>query len=131
MRTLRVSNVVEAQVTDQKSERPEDFELAAFWKEWCQGEEQNQPSYLVVARVAFELVPWLSQFFGESIRDQVDKAGPPDAEGWLTLTLPFESLDEARRRILGFGRAVEVLEPVALRNSVIDFARQIVELYAG
>jgi predicted DNA-binding transcriptional regulator YafY len=130
MRTLRVSNVVDARIADQKSERPEDFNLAFFWQEWCRGEEQNQPSYPVVARVAPELTPWLPQFFGESIREQIHAAGPLDTDGWFTLTLPFESLDEARRRILGFGRAVEVLEPVALRNTVVDFARQIVELYA-
>jgi predicted DNA-binding transcriptional regulator YafY len=35
-----------------------------------------------------------------------------------------------RGGILGFGRAAEVLEPEALRLSVIDFARQIVEFYA-
>jgi predicted DNA-binding transcriptional regulator YafY len=49
--------------------------------------------------------------------------------GWLTVTLPFESLHEARERLLGFGGAVEVVEPVALRESVVDFGRQIVARY--
>ena len=130
VRTLGVSGVVEARLTDEVCEWPPGFDLAAFWQAWCEGVEQNQPSYQVTARVAPELAPWLSQFFGESIRDEVARAGLPDEEGWLTLTLPFETLDEARWRILGFGRAVEVLEPVALRNTVVDFARQIVDLYA-
>jgi len=47
------------------------------------------------------------------------------------LTLPFETLEDARERILGFGRAVEVLEPVALRKSVLDFAAQVVVLYTA
>jgi predicted DNA-binding transcriptional regulator YafY len=129
LRTLRVSGVVGARLIEEECERPPDFDLAAFWQEWCKGVEQNQPSYPVTARVAPGLVPWLSQFFGESIRDEVARAGPPDEEEWLTVRLPFETLDEARRRILGFGRAVEVLEPVALRNTIVDFARQIVDLY--
>jgi len=43
--------------------------------------------------------------------------------------LSFESFEAARDRILGFGRGVEVLEPVALRKSVLDFAEQIISLY--
>ena len=56
--------------------------------------------------------------------------GPPDAAGWLTLQLAFESLEAARTRILGFGRGVEVLAPYALRRSIQDYAEQIVALYA-
>lgn len=129
VRTLRVSSVVEARVTDEASERPPDFCLADYWRLWCERVKENQASYPVVARVAPQLVPWLSQLFGDSVSDEVARAGAPDEEGWLILTLPFETLDEARRRILGFGRAVEVLEPQALRESVADFARQILDLY--
>jgi predicted DNA-binding transcriptional regulator YafY len=57
------------------------------------------------------------------------QASPPDAEGWITLTLPFETAWAARERILGFGGAVEVLEPEPLRKSVIDYAMQIVTFY--
>jgi hypothetical protein len=53
----------------------------------------------------------------------------PDADGWLTLTLTFESLFAARERLLPFGAAVEVLSPLPLRLSLADFATQIVALY--
>jgi hypothetical protein len=43
----------------------------------------------------------------------------------------FETFWSARNIILSLGRAVEVLEPIALRRTVIDFARQIVDLYQG
>jgi predicted DNA-binding transcriptional regulator YafY len=71
----------------------------------------------------------LPLYFGERIHEALAQAGPPDAEGWVTLTLSFETAEAARGRILGLGRAVEVLEPEALRQSVIDFARQIVAFY--
>ena len=58
------------------------------------------------------------------------RAGPPDAQGWVTLQLPFESLEAAWARILGFGRGVEVVGPYALRRSIQDYAEQIVALYA-
>ncbi len=125
----RVSRVLDARITDEYFERPADFDLATFWKTWCAEHEENRPYYPVTARVSPALIPYLTQYFGERIRDEIAQAGPPDAEGWITLTLPFETIWDARERILGFGGAVEVLEPEALRKSVIDFATQIVAFY--
>jgi predicted DNA-binding transcriptional regulator YafY len=104
--------------------------LVDFWEGWCAEYEANRPTYTVTARVAPDLVDLLPMYLGERVRDVVADAGPADAEGWIRLTLPFESLEAARGSILGMGRAIEVLEPRALRNSVADFAAQIVELYS-
>jgi predicted DNA-binding transcriptional regulator YafY len=128
MRAYRVSRISEARLLDETFERPPDFDLAAFWKAWC-AEYENRAHYPVTARVAPNFVRFLPRYFGDGIREQVAQAGPPDAQGWITLTLPFERLEDARERILGFGGAVEVLEPLALRLSVLDFATQIVALY--
>jgi predicted DNA-binding transcriptional regulator YafY len=129
LRAYRVSRISEARLLNETFERAPDFDLAAFWKAWCAEYEENRTHYLVTARVAPDFVRFLPLYFGDGIRAQVAQAGPPDAQGWITLTLPFERLEEARERILGFGRAVEVLEPLALRLSVLDFATQIVALY--
>jgi predicted DNA-binding transcriptional regulator YafY len=129
VRVHRVSRVLDARITDARFERPPGFDLAAFWEDWC-ARYESRPSYPVTARVSPDLVPFLPLYFGDRIRDTVAQAGPPDAQGWIVLTLPFERLEAARERILGFGRAVEVLEPQALRQSVIDFATQIVAFYA-
>jgi len=80
-------------------------------------------------KVSPELARWLPAILGDSVREAVE-AAPADDAGWLTLTLPFESLEAARSRLLGWGGAVEVLEPEALRRSVADFAEQIVARYA-
>ncbi len=130
LRVLRVSRVVDARLLDDGFERPADFDLAAFWRGWCADVEENRPSYPVALRVAPQLVPWLPRVFGEQGREAQRHAGPADTEGWIPLTVVFESLEDARTQILGLGRAVEVLEPLALRESVLDFARQIVGLYA-
>ena len=122
--------MLDARITNEYFERPTDFDLAAFWKAWCAAYEENRPHYAVTVRVAPALIHYLPQYFGERIRDTIAQAEPPDAEGWITLTLPFETMWDARERILGFGKAVEVLEPEPLRKSVIDFATQIVTFYA-
>jgi predicted DNA-binding transcriptional regulator YafY len=51
------------------------------------------------------------------------------AGGWIQLELVFESFFDARNRILGFGRGVEVLAPRALQRSVLDYAEQVIALY--
>jgi predicted DNA-binding transcriptional regulator YafY len=129
LRVYRVSRVLGATVADETFERSADFDLAAFWRTWCVEVEENRPQYPVAVRVAPDFVAWLPYHFGAQIRDQIAGAGPPDVEGWITLTLPFETLEDARERILGFGRALEVLSPQALRNSVLDYATQILSLY--
>lgn len=129
IRVHRVSRLLDARLSGEIFERPSDFVLAAFWETWCMEVERNGSFYSVVVRVAPNSVDWLPGYFGERIRAEIAQAGPPDEEGWITLELRFENLWAARDRLLGFGRAVEVLEPEALRLSMLDFARQIVDLY--
>lgn len=83
------------------------------------------------ARVAPGLLPHLPTYFGDAIRATIEAAGPPDAEGWRTLDLPFETFPAARTRLLSFGGAVEVLAPRPLRYSIHDFATQIIALYGS
>jgi predicted DNA-binding transcriptional regulator YafY len=131
IRVLRVSHVLDARIAGETFERPADWDLPVFWKAWCAGVEGRRPSYPARVRVAPEFVPWLPGLFGEQIRDEIAQAGPPDTQGWLRLTLPFETLEDARARLLAFGGAVEVLEPRALRDSVQDYAHRIMDLYAA
>ncbi len=131
VRVYRASRILDASLLDEPCLRPTDFDLLAFWQEWCTAAEENRPVYPVSARVSPDFVSWLPYYFGEAIGEEIARAGPPDADGWVIVTLPFESLEGARDRILSFGRAVEVLAPVALRRSVLDHAAQTVSLYTG
>jgi predicted DNA-binding transcriptional regulator YafY len=128
-RAYRVSHILEAHLAPERFERRPDFDLAAFWETWSTEFEANRPYYPVVVRVSPGLIPLLPLYFGDPLREQIAQTAPPDADGWITVTLPFERFETARDRILGFGRAVEVLEPEALRLSVIDYAQQIVAFY--
>ncbi len=126
---VRVADLLGAERLPATFSRPPDFDLAAFWQAWC-AEVQPQARFTVRVRAAPDLVKDLPRFFGESLRAQIERAAP-DGQGWVELTLAFEDFFSARERILGFGRAVEVLDPLPLRESVADFAAQIVSLYQG
>jgi predicted DNA-binding transcriptional regulator YafY len=129
LRVLRVSQILEAQVLAQGFNRPSGFDLLEFWEGWCKDYELNRPSYPVTLRVVPDLVPFLARIFGDYARDRSEQK-QPDKFGRITLRLQFETLEAARGQILGLGKAVEVLEPLALRYSVLDFAEQVVNLYS-
>jgi predicted DNA-binding transcriptional regulator YafY len=129
MRVQRVSQLLEARLSADPGHRPADLDLAAFWRDWCAERERSHTLYAVTVRVAPHFLPALVHYLGEPIRERIAQAGPPDAEGWTRLELAFESLEAARDRLLDFGSGVEVLEPYALRRSLLDVAEQIVELY--
>jgi len=45
------------------------------------------------------------------------------------VNLEFESFEQAQSLLLGYGGAVEVQAPDALRLSIADFGRQIASVY--
>jgi hypothetical protein len=122
--------VLDARLLDDACERPADFDLVAFWQEWCAAAEEHRSTYPVTVRVSPEFAPWLPHYVGQALGEGDALAGPLDTEGWVTVILQFESLEEARDRLLTCGRGVEVLAPVALRHSVLDHALQTVSLYS-
>ncbi len=121
-----VSHIREARLTEEVFDRPADFDLAAFWDAWCERRVKNRSSYPVIAQVAVGFFPVLVREFGDRVQQ---RAEPTDTEGWVPVTLYFDTLFEARDRILGYGRAVKVIEPRALRLSLMDFAAQVSALY--
>jgi predicted DNA-binding transcriptional regulator YafY len=134
LHVIRVSQIVEALILAESFAYPEDFDLPQFWSAWCAAAERNRPAYLVVIRVAPGLAEHLpAALTRRSLGMHVTGVNKddlyPDEQGWRRLELKFESFEEARSQLLAYGRAVEVLEPQALRLSLVDFAQQIVNFY--
>ncbi|UCF60532.1 MAG: YafY family transcriptional regulator [Anaerolineaceae bacterium] len=129
IRVYRISRILDVKILDDNFERSEDFELADFWKAWCSDAEESHPRYSVKARISNELLPYIRTYFSDLLIDIDEKT--ESHEEWIETNLHFETFEAARNRILGFGRAIEVLKPDALRLSVIDFASQIVDHYSG
>jgi predicted DNA-binding transcriptional regulator YafY len=123
-----VAQIVEAQILPDVFTRPPEFQLGPFWEKWCH-EYESQPPFCARVRVAPEALSMLGEYVGDRARQSIDRSQVPAADGWITLDLSFESFIAARTRLLGLGRAVEVLEPESLRTSLIDFAEQIIKFY--
>jgi predicted DNA-binding transcriptional regulator YafY len=129
LRVQRVDGLLEVEPTGETFTRPDDFALEAFWRAWCAAREQQSRLYTVTVRVAPHFLPWLPHFIGDAVDERPGKSGIEDEDGWTRIQLSFESLDAARERLLGCGAGVEVLEPLALRWSLLDVAQQVAALY--
>ncbi len=125
----RVSKIRKAQLEAEQFSRQKDFDLAAFWQTWCQSFEAQRAQYPVKIRVAPQFVDQLPYYFGEAVLEKLSPVDTKDPDTWLELTLSFESLEEARRKLLELGGVVEVVTPVPLRLSLADYAMQIVKIY--
>jgi predicted DNA-binding transcriptional regulator YafY len=128
VRSYRVSRVARAEVTDEPSARPGDFDLASFWEQSAAKFRAHLPSYharVRVRREAVKLLPFAGRFA------RVEEVGEPDREGWAEVSLRFDVEEMACQYALGFGTQLEVLEPARLRRKVSDAAREVVAFYEG
>jgi predicted DNA-binding transcriptional regulator YafY len=129
MRVYRVSRMQFVALTDESFERPDGFDLAAYWADWCAQFRATFTHYPAVLRIAPEAIPLLAFFFGEGAQALLDQGDPPDADGWITLHPTFETIEAACNMALGLGTLVEVLEPAELRERVVQQAASIVAFY--
>lgn len=124
-RTLQVSRIQFARICNQSFSEPANFDLGAYWKVWCQQSQKNRAGYRIQVRVT----PTLARIIEQQRPATLLTPPMADDSPWMEMTLEYESFEEARRMVLGYGGAIEVLEPMALRRSVQDFAKQILLIY--
>jgi predicted DNA-binding transcriptional regulator YafY len=97
-------------------ERPEGFELAAYWDGWSRTFEASLPRVEVKVRASELALRFL----------------PRDLQGGDGIfVVGFQSLDDAYRELLKFGPDAEVLEPVELRDRIAATARKVASMYAA
>ncbi|MFF1351790.1 helix-turn-helix transcriptional regulator [Streptomyces sp. NPDC058322] len=129
-RVYRIDRFSSVTVSGERFERDEGFDLPGFWDERAAQFARSILRDGVTVRVSPEGVRRLPYTMDRSaVRDALEAAGPPDAEGWLTLALRVESLEVAYSQLLGLGPESEVLEPAALRERFAAAAERLRELY--
>jgi len=129
LRVDRISRVREAVLEDAMFDRPAEFDLEAFWAAWRDRQEKGQPSFDVRLRVRTDAIRFVEDALGA--RQGVFYGVPVPSEEWVTMDVVFSLLEEARRKLLALGGAIEVVSPEALRRSMADFAEQIGAVYAN
>jgi predicted DNA-binding transcriptional regulator YafY len=127
LRVHAVDELLAVEATDETFVRPPEFDLPAFWQEWQQQRGAGRGHFLVRVRVSPAMAAELHLHLGEAVRKET--AALTGAK-WQTVQLQFDSFEEARTKLLGLGAGVEVETPAALRLSLLDYAQQVVQLYA-
>jgi predicted DNA-binding transcriptional regulator YafY len=129
-RTYRVSGLRSLTVLAETAQRPQRFDLGAYWRSATQAFETKLLAHQARVRISEE---------GERILRAVHPLGadmvartrtPCTAPGWSLALLPFETPAYSARQLLRLGAEVEVLEPAPLRAAVITEAKAVVKRYA-
>ncbi len=128
IRVYRVSRMGDASLTESTFRRPEEFDLTAFWRQWCARFEDQMGRYEVTVRVPPGAETELVDAFGEGVYHLLN-GSEPDEDGRVKLCLTFPSAEDAARELLGLGTAVEVVEPPNLRRRMARKATAVAEFY--
>jgi predicted DNA-binding transcriptional regulator YafY len=127
VRSYRVSRIQEVKITDQPCVRPVGFDLAAFWEESSAKFKTSLPKYTATLRASSFVIPRLP-YGGRFAR--VEHVGELEEDGWVKVAMRFQFEEEACEYVLSFGTQVEVLEPVELREKIVQMAQDVIEFYA-
>jgi predicted DNA-binding transcriptional regulator YafY len=128
-RTYRVSNILEMAVSDERFERPKDFDLVRFWTMSSRAYEVGLYRSEAVLRVSPSGMPKLDLLGSVVAHAAAETVTPPDRDGWLRVVIPIESIDQAAADLIRLGTDAEVLEPPELRRRIAEIARALSQLY--
>lgn len=129
-RVYRIDRFTAVTVSDTRFVRDEGFDLPGFWDKHAARFARSILRAEVTLRLSAAGVHRLPHTVDRvAARDALDAAGPPGADGWVTVTLPVESWDVAYGQLLALGPELEVLEPAALRTRFATAAARLHDLY--
>jgi predicted DNA-binding transcriptional regulator YafY len=121
MRTFRLSRIEKATLLARPCKRPQDFNLATYWTATTKRLAETRTHFTATFRLEPHDAKWLTEWHPARTLDA------PDANGRVTLSLDFDSEEQARFVALGLGSRAEVLDPASLKFSVVAEARRIAE----
>ncbi|MFD1436515.1 helix-turn-helix transcriptional regulator [Kroppenstedtia eburnea] len=125
-RSYRVSRIRSAELTEERFNRPDSFDLARYWKMSTQTFLERLPNVEVRVKGHPSILPRL-KFTSRFLR--ILEIGSPASDGWIPITLSFDTEQEAAETILGFGDRVIVTAPESLQRRVIAMAKAVVQRY--
>ena len=130
IRTYRIARILDLIVSDEVFERPESFDLSAYW----QNNTERLEAELHPNKAVLRLSPWglkmLEHISPAYVRARMEVAPETDAAGWHIVTLPAGSPMHAASEFMRLGAEAEVLEPPDLRALMRHWATSRAGRYA-
>jgi predicted DNA-binding transcriptional regulator YafY len=129
-RTYRVSRIEGLELLVDKFDRPDDFDLVAYWTRSVVEYGRTFTPYEATIRVRGAGIERLSDVLGSgSAGHVVAAAGPPDQDGWLTLTMALDGPEWAEAQLLRLGSCAEVISPPELRSRMAATVMEMASIY--
>lgn len=128
-RTYRISKIGEVQALEARCRRPRKFELVRYWSESIRRfESELYKSRAVVLATAAGL-NGLRNLNSAVCRAVADVRAPAGKGARVKVSIPIESIDHATGQLLRLSPQVQVIRPLALRQSLVLRLRQACRLY--
>ncbi|MFE4371018.1 helix-turn-helix transcriptional regulator [Streptomyces sp. NPDC056835] len=117
--TYRVTQVLDAVLSDERFNRPQDFDLGAYWASYLDDFQTRRYTGTATIRLS----PRGRRRLPDNIPPEVVRAVDSTAtavgdDGWVEAVMPTESTDHACGELLRLGTDVEVVAPDELRQAM-------------
>ena len=129
IRTYRASRVVTASLLDTPVERPDDFDLAAYWSESTAAFERDTPIVVVDVRVREDQLYRVDDVLGSGSVDASERVAEHGHPGAVRLRVRISYPEEAPNLLLAVGPNLEVIGPPEIREQVAMLATRVAERY--
>lgn len=130
IRTYRLEAIRALTVTDVTFQRPDRFDLAAYWAESTTQFEKDVYIGTAQIRASPTGLTRLKELNATYRRAIEGAAAAPAADGWTHVALPIEETAWTARLLTRIGAEMEVLSPPELRAAMGEIARRMAALYA-
>ncbi len=129
VRTYRVSQILRAEVLEEGFARPADFALEKHWAAYLAEFDGRRFVGEAVVRVSPRMFRLLPDVLEPVMARAASASATPESGGWVRVTMPIESLDQAAGVLLRLGDGAEVLAPEELRERMGEVAAGLGEIY--
>lgn len=121
MRTFRAERVLGVDELLDRFERPPDFDLDAYWREWAASYESSVPAFEIVLLVRPDALEGVTDYW-ESEDQGVVSAD--EHAGWHRVRQLFHARHAAIVHVLAWADEVRIVEPADLAAQLADRARR-------
>ncbi|MFK4066474.1 helix-turn-helix transcriptional regulator [Streptomyces sp. NPDC029674] len=130
--TYRVTQVLDATPSDERFDRPPDFDLGAYWLSYLDGFEKRRYTGTATVRLSPRGRRRLPDNLPpEAVRAVESSATAVGDDGWTEAVIPTESTGHACGELLRLGADVEVVAPPELRRAMADTVKALAETYGA
>ncbi|MFD0318027.1 helix-turn-helix transcriptional regulator [Streptomyces flavalbus] len=129
--TYRAGQVLDARLTDDHFDRPDDFDLRAHWASYVDDFQARRYTGTATVRLSPRGRRRLPDNAAPEVVRAVDAtAVPVGDEGWVEAVIPTESTPHACGELLRLGPDVEAVAPPELRRAMEATAAELARIYA-